>query len=98
MIEFAAIFAAVATAAVSGAQPVLNGASSPPQPAAAVASSAKPQQVGDPNEMICKRTVNSGTRFATKDCRTRAEWNQLATDSAKAVQDMTSRQGGASSH
>ena len=54
----------------------------------------KQDTVGKADDMICKRTVATGTRFATKDCRTRAEWNQLTADSHQATLDMTARQNG----
>ena len=54
----------------------------------------KQDVVGKADDMICKRTVATGTRFATKDCRTRAEWNQITADAHQATLDMTSRQNG----
>jgi hypothetical protein len=101
MISFVAVLAAAATAA--GA-PQSTATVSPPVKSVDVPASGfaapptKQETAGDPNETICKRTVNTGTRFAVKDCRTRAEWNQLAIDSRQATHDMTDRQGGLTGH
>ncbi len=56
----------------------------------------KQERAGDPAEVLCKRLSTTGTRFAVKDCRTRAEWGQLAVDSRQATHDMSDRQGGLS--
>ena len=34
----------------------------------------------DPNEMICKREMESGSRFMVKNCKTRAEWEERSTN------------------
>lgn len=39
----------------------------------------------DPNEWICKRVQKTGTRFKSKLCGTRAQWEE----SEKNAQDMT---------
>ncbi len=64
-----------------------NGFASPPTPR---------EIAGDPQQTICKRIATTGTRFPITDCRTRAEWNELAVDSRQATHDMTDRQGGLS--
>ncbi len=56
----------------------------------------KQERAGNPAEVVCRSITTTGTRFAVKDCRTRAEWGQLAVDSRQAVHDMTDRQGGLS--
>ena len=106
---FAAAAAAATVASTQPAAPVPAVASTPAtavatatQPKRAVdvpasgfaAPPTKQEAAGDPNEMVCKRIVTTGTRFASKDCRTRAEWNQLAVDSRQATHDITDRQGG----
>ncbi len=99
MISFVAVLAAAAAA--TGA-PQSTATVSPPVKSVDVPASGfaapptKQEAAGNPNETICRRTVNTGTRFAVKDCRTRAEWNQLAVDSRQATHDMTDRQGGLS--
>ena len=95
------ILAAAAAAIAAPATPAVTPLTySPPAksvdvPAIANGAPAMKQDLaGAPGDMICKRTVATGTRFATKDCRTRAEWNQLTADSHQATLDMTSRQNG----
>jgi hypothetical protein len=64
-------------------------------PATGFASPPTPRDTaGDPNQTICKRIATTGTRFPITDCRSRAEWNQLAVDSRQAAHDMSDRQGG----
>ena len=98
MSAFLILAAAVATATAAPAVTPLTY--SPPTKsvdAPVVANGApamKQDTVGKADDMICKRTVATGTRFATKDCRTRAEWNQLTADSHQATLDMTARQNG----
>jgi hypothetical protein len=92
-------FAAAAAAASVAAAPTPAPAPIPVRTADVPASGfgappTKQEAAGDPNEMICKRIVSTGTRFASKDCRTRSEWNQLAVDSRQATHDLTANQGG----
>ncbi len=56
----------------------------------------KQERAGDPAAVVCKQIVTTGTRFGVKDCRTRAEWNQLAVDSRQATNDSRDRQAGLS--
>jgi hypothetical protein len=91
----------ILAAAVATATPAVTPLTySPPAksvdaPAVANGSPAMKQDtLGKADDMICKRIVSTGTRFATKDCRTRGEWNQLTADSHQATLDMTSRQNG----
>ena len=96
------ILAAVAAAATAApATPAVTPLTySPPAksvdvPAVANGAPAMKQDLaGAPGDMICKRIVTTGTRFASKDCRTRSEWNQLSVDSHQATADMTARQNG----
>ena len=37
--------------------------------------------------MICKSIATTGTRFMTRDCRTKGEWDQLAADSRQMTSD-----------
>lgn len=66
-------------------------------PATGFASPPTPRDIaGDPRQTICKRIATTGTRFPVTDCRSRAEWNELAVDSRQATHDMSDRQGGLS--
>ena len=69
-----------------------------PKATAVPAVNATPSKVAASDKVICKSIVTTGTRFAKHDCRTQAEWEQMAADSRAAAQDMTSRQGGLSGH
>ena len=62
-----------------------SGEAAPPTPA---------ELAGPPDQAICKLTATTGTRFMHSDCRTRAEWNQLAVDSRQATFDLQSGQNG----
>lgn len=33
---------------------------------------------GDPDEMICRDKIQTGTRFTREECRTRADWEERA--------------------
>lgn len=41
----------------------------------------------DPDAKVCKRVTNTGSLIAKRECRTRAEWEQMAKD----ARDATSR-------
>ena len=62
-----------------------SGEAAPPTPA---------ELAGPPDQAICKLIATTGTRFMKSDCRTRAEWNQLAVDSRQATLDLQSGQNG----
>jgi hypothetical protein len=97
MISFLVLAAAASTAA---ATPPTTATISPPVKSVSVPASGygapptKQELAGDPNQTVCKRIATTGTRFASQDCRTRAEWNQLAVDSRQATTDIRDRQGG----
>lgn len=85
MLVIAAVVAAGASAPVNQAGVATGGFAAPPT---------KAEAAGDPDQMICKHITTTGTRFPTKDCRTRAAWNQLTADSRQAVRDLTANQAG----
>jgi hypothetical protein len=90
-----AVAAALANAPAASPSSLSVSPKAVDMPAVANGSPPMKQDVaGDPQQMICKRVMSTGTRFTTKDCRTRAEWNQLTADSRQATLDMTSRQNG----
>ncbi len=62
-----------------------SGQAAPPTPA---------ELAGGPDQAICKLIATTGTRFMKSDCRTRAEWNQLAVDSRQATLELQSGQNG----
>ncbi len=62
-----------------------SGQAAPPTPA---------ELAGAPDQTICKLIATTGTRFMKSDCRTRAEWNQLAVDSRQATLALQSGQNG----
>ena len=41
----------------------------------------------DPDKKICKSIATTGTRFMSQDCRTQAEWDQLAADARQMTAD-----------
>ncbi len=44
----------------------------------------------DPDEVICRYTSKAGTRFLTRACLRRAEWDQLSQDSKDDLNHLTS--------
>ena len=45
----------------------------------------------DPNEWICKRVQKTGTRFKTKMCGTRAQWEESEKNAKDTTEKMKSR-------
>ena len=78
------LMAAVA-ATVAAAQPT----SVSPRETVAPAANAAPAKSSklDGDTMICKSIATTGTRFMTRDCRTKNEWDQLAADSRQLTTD-----------
>ena len=68
----------VASAALAQAAP----RSAPAVPAV----NAAPSKTASSDKMVCK-TIATGTRFGSHDCRTQAEWDQLAADSRQMTAD-----------
>ena len=42
-------------------------------------------------KMICKGQPTPGSRFRTRICHTSAEWDQIAEENRRSMQDMTTR-------
>ncbi|MGC1304051.1 MAG: hypothetical protein WA840_16915 [Caulobacteraceae bacterium] len=86
MIAWISIIAAAASAA----------APSPPAPTIPAATTAKPavaqKAATDGDKIVCKYYATTGTRFAERDCRPKAQWDQIAADSKQATIDTVSRQ------
>ncbi len=79
-------FATIALSAVLGlaAAPALaeDPQPSPPSPTPAEAPRSSTPSRLDPNQVICKRQVDTGSRLGgTKICHTRQEWADMATQS-----------------
>ncbi len=76
---------AAAAAAVASGQPT----SVSPRETVAPAVNAAPAKSSkvSADTMICKSIASTGTRFMTRDCRTKAEWDQLAGDSRQLTTD-----------
>jgi len=56
----------------------------------------KPSGLGDPDAISCYRPVSSFSRVRTLDCRSNAEWGQLAaSDHRGGTLDLGNRAGGA---
>ncbi len=59
-----------------------------PRAAPAVpAVNAAPSKTAASDKMVCKTIATTGTRFVSHDCRTQAEWDQLAADSRQMTAD-----------
>jgi hypothetical protein len=48
----------------------------------------QPTAKQDPNRIVCKTESKVGTRFPTRICRTRAEWDQIAEEHRRAGAEM----------
>ena len=48
---------------------------------------AAPGKTAASDKMVCKSIATTGTRFMSHDCRTQAEWDQMAADSRQATAD-----------
>ena len=94
MMKFGVLaLALIGSSAVAGA-----ALAQAPKAAAVPAVNAAPSKTAASDKMVCKSISSTGTRFMKHDCRTQAEWDQIAADSRAATQDMTSRQTGLSGH
>ena len=56
-------------------------------PRAVPAVNAAPSKTAASDKMVCKTIATTGTRFLSHDCRTQAEWDQLAADSRQTTAD-----------
>src|SRR5579863_3276465 len=79
----ALVFIASVAARSAGADPkaATSNAAAPPQAAAT-----PPKKLGfDPNAVICKSDVPTGTMFARKVCLTSAQWDQARREDIDAI-------------
>ena len=53
-----------------------------------VAAKDKPKS---PDDVICKTDAKTGTRFRTRDCRTRAQWEAQAEQQMRDAKEMIDR-------
>ena len=83
----AAVALAVLASTAVAQTPPTQATAGPPVKAATSKTAAS-------DKMVCKSIASTGTRFVKHDCRTQADWDQLAADSRQATQDMSSRPGG----
>ena len=74
-------------AALAAASPAATPASAPQ----AVAMAAAPQ--ADEDRIICKSVVATGTRFSTKTCKTKSQWDDAAREAHKFTEDNSSNWG-----
>lgn len=65
-----------------------------PQPSSPPAAKSIKTAVG-PDTVICKSVIATGTRFMSKDCRTKADWDEMAAQSHQLV---STSQGSAQPH
>ncbi len=56
-------------------------------PAVPAVNAAPNKTAADPDKKVCKLIATTGTRFMSQDCRTQAEWDQLAADSRQMTAD-----------
>lgn len=46
---------------------------------------------GASDRLVCKYRAKTGTRFASKTCRTVAQWDEIAEDSRRNMKDIVDR-------
>jgi cytochrome c5 len=81
-------FAALAAALLLSSTAVSAQAESTTEPATQAAPVHAEKNSHDPNTVICKREEEIGSRLGgTKTCHTRADWDQMARDSAAAMEN-----------
>src|ERR1700722_7307411 len=94
----ALLFAATLTADAASVQTGYEALRATPAAGVSASGYASPptkaDAAGDPNEMVCKRITVVGTHLPSKDCRSRADWNQLTADSKTATHDLRANQNG----
>ncbi|MFN3858518.1 MAG: hypothetical protein ACK4RV_12295 [Caulobacter sp.] len=81
-----------ATAAFALAASAVSAQQAPDTKPAAATETGKSDAKRDPGKMVCKKTPVLGTRFPTKVCKTRGDWDKQAETDKQAVDDMQ-RQG-----
>ena len=45
----------------------------------------------NPDQMVCVKSEQTGSRFPKTECRTRSEWRQLTQDSKDLLDDITTK-------
>ncbi len=81
----AMLLIAAAVAAIVAPQPTPVSVKTSP----IAAAQAKPIKAVDADTMVCKTIETTGTRFTSRDCRTKGQWDQLAADSRDLTNDFT---------
>jgi hypothetical protein len=86
-----ALCLALATPSLATAQVAPSAAAGVQQtPAGAAKPATSVVKHYDPDEVICRYTAVTGTRFPTKACHRRADWDQMAQDSKDELNHQTS--------
>jgi opacity protein-like surface antigen len=80
----AAAFMAAADAPAAAQPPSVTAQSAAAAGAAKLATS-------NPDQMVCVKTEQTGSRFPKTECRTRAQWRQLTQDSKDLLDDVTTK-------
>jgi hypothetical protein len=95
----AALAAAIALMGAADAPAAAAGAAAPAGPSITVrdisAAASKTAATSNPDQMVCLKTEQTGSRFPKTECRTRAEWRQLTQDSKDLLDDVTTKHQGA---
>ena len=66
---------------------IVTPAAADEAPAAATPPAAQPATAANPDEVICKREEQLGTRFSKRVCMTRAQWEQRALNARRNLSD-----------
>ena len=90
MIVRKAAFEVLAGALLILAAPAVAATTPADPPAARAVDTAKPDP-SDPDVVICRRELDTGSRIkSTKVCMPRRQWSELSREAGKAVTDMHS--------
>jgi hypothetical protein len=94
------IIAALAAAAFMAAADAPAAAAAPQGPSvtaqSAAAAGTPKLATANPDQLVCVKTEQTGSRFPKTECRTRSEWRQLTQDSKDLLDDVTTKHQGAS--
>jgi hypothetical protein len=55
---------------------------------------ANPQQVKNPDKVVCQLVTDSGSRIPLRVCRTAAQWAEIEAANQQAVKDVTDKNFG----
>jgi hypothetical protein len=86
----------IATLALQAVTPAQSDAKAPPAKTSQTADKSKTTDQDDPDKKICRRQTPVGSSIEQRVCKTKAQWDVEAAAAQTQLQDLTTRNGGAS--